>query len=188
MYSVFHLEEGEMTFRAILLNNKKDIFAEKAIAAWGWNIADIKVHSYESDDILKYKQWMNDSDVRHTLTVDPVSFALQRVTRTPSYKTQTPIAFDADNALDYYSQSEIDNAIAIQAIIDQWRIDNPTPDVNTPDPDFGANIQPDLRFEAGVKEESFEVHESIAGTLVDIQDRIAQEAQAVLLGKTELIN
>ena len=186
MYSVFHLEEGEFKFRAVLLNNKKDIFATKAIAAWGWEIADIKVHLYESDKILEFKQWMNDKNPRHQLVVDPVTFSLQRVTKTVSHKIQTPIAFDAVDALDYYSQSEIDSASAIQVIIDQWRIDNPAPDENTPDPDLGANVQPDLQFEESIKEESLEIHDSIAGVLVDINARIAEEQNAVAIGKKEL--
>lgn len=186
MFSVFHNEEGEFKFRTLLLNGEKDIFTVKALATMGWAVADVKVHLYSSPKLLVFTQWMNDRQKFNLLRVDPISYDLQKVVRTKAHiKKVLVLDTDAD-ALNYYTQAEIDSFAAIKVILDQWNIDNPNPDNDTINPDFGVIVSPDYKFKDQAVAESFEIVDSIAGTLVDVPARIILEDAAIAANKKQL--
>lgn len=189
MFSVFVNLYGKQYYRGLVSNGEKDIFVKSVLENFGFDPADVVSHLFTDPKVALFKAWGNDQEKSHRLYVDPVTYELQKIlVYNYEYTVKRYIQFNDTlvDPLDYYTQQEIDDQAHNVAVNEQWVIDNPAPDENSPLPDYLGVAWPTPKMVDTVEEEKFHVLDSIVGTLVDVPARVIAEQSALDNDLTEL--
>jgi hypothetical protein len=199
MYIVFYKDENEgeteHRFRIVMDNDPKDIFVKNSLNVMGWNKDNIQAYEI-TDKILinKFKSFRDDSSKKHKIWVDEETKKIQRINITKeAKKIITNINFESSIANDYYTQDQINDWTHNNLILQEWLttnddgngnlIENPEPS----EPNYEGVEWPDEVVDKIIIEaEEYEILEEISGTLVNIDERIALEEQALADGLKKL--
>lgn len=151
-----------------LFHNKlEDKFLENTINALGLNQANCRAYDF-SAHANKIKRYEREDDKFYE--VEGANIKLKSIQSEAQYEPKG-IEFDAINALDYYSQADIDSQLANKAAQDAYFQANGTLDGFTlPNPEVEKVFGDQLISEAVIVED-----EVVAGSEIDILNKIAAE-------------
>lgn len=193
MFSVFYKDtlngETEFKFKSCQLNKAGDSFFSKSLENLHWDVADCKVYEYSDESkYFIFMRWNDDHDPDHKIFVDGADGILHRITLTKRQKVfeNSSLPFEHPDAATTYTAQENNEYAANVAHWAAWLIhgeynseaaqeDQYSLMVASTHGDF-ATAWPAMQQVDYLCAREFTSHDSIAGSIVDIDAKVAAEA------------